>query len=328
MRALPLIEYESHPAYLAFRDEAPRRREEALARLEPVLESKRRWLAKGAEAFANRRRQAPGDSVADSLARQGATGLRLEAALLDPVRTSAAPLLEALETLHLNRALKGKPLKFQHTQIDLRVHGEWTEAGLSGAPALEALIARSGVIDIAETYYPGFSARLHSACVRRNVERQPFFTRGDGVPDPKTIGMHIDSAATASLNGVIYLNQVGPEQGPFQYVTGSNHWDWELEDRAVRKAVDESRFSIAGDPVFLALPPDLRRRANFGADLTDETPESEALRSREAVFCSDACDMVLFDSDGVHRGGNVRLGHRSAILFVMAIEPAAAAGAI
>lgn len=321
MRALPQIDYDSHPAYIGLQEEARGRREEAFARLEPILESKRRWLARGADAFSGRRTCAQGDSTADALARDGAASLKLNESLLGPVKSAARPLLDSLETLHRNRHLKGKALKFQHTQIDLRVNGEWTEAGALCAGALEALISIRGVIDIAETYYPGCSARLHSACVRRNVERQPFFSRGDGQPDPKTMGMHIDSGATASLNGVIYLNDVGHDQGPFRYVKGSNHWEWDLEDRAIRKAVDESRFSIAADSTFFALSPELRRRANFGADLVDEASESAVLRAREVTFCSDQADMVLFDSDGVHRGGDVRAGHRSAVLFVMAIEP-------
>ena len=321
MRALPRIDYDTHPAYVGVREQALSRRDEALERLEPILESKRRWLTRGAETFSVRRTSSPGDSTADAVARDGAAGVKLDETLLGPLRSAAAPLLAALESLQRNRGLKGKALKFQHTQTDLRVHGEWTEAGALCAEALDALISTSGVIDVAETYYPGFSARLHSACVRRNVERQPFFTRGDGAPDPKTMGMHIDSAATASLNGVIYLGDVGEDQGPFRYVQGSNHWQWDLEDRAIRKAVDESRFSMAAAPAFLALPPEFRRRANFGADLVDEAAESAALSAGEVTFRSDQADMVLFDSDGVHRGGDVRAGHRSAVLLVMAIEP-------
>jgi hypothetical protein len=321
MRALPHIDYESHPAYLELLDQAAARRDEALERLEPHLEIKRRRLQEGAEVFASRRSTATGDSVADALVRDGAAGVRVDEALLEPLKSAAAPLLQALETLHQSRRLKGKPLKFQHTQTDLCLNGQWTEKAESSADLLSALIEKSGVVDLAETYYPGASTRLQNVCVRLNTERQPFFSRGDGEPDPQTIGMHIDSAASASLNGVIYLDEVGPEQGPFSYVRGSNHWEWELEDRIVRKAVDESRFQLVGDPVFLALPPELRRRANFGVDLLDDTPASQELRSREVRYCSDVCDMALFDSDGVHRGGNVQVGRRASILFVMAIEP-------
>ncbi len=327
MRALPVIDYESHPAYLELLQEAAARRAEAMERLRPNLENKRRRLGQGAEIFHSRRTSASGDSVADALASDGATGVRVDEGLLEPLKVHARPMLEALESLHEGRRLKGKPLKFQHTQTDLCFNGEWTEAGGSCAAALDALIAGSGVIDLAQTYYPGSSARLQSACVRLNTERQPFFSRGDAVPDPKTIGMHIDSAANASLNGVLYLDEVGLEQGPFSYVKGSNHWEWDLEDRIIRKAVDESRFLTGGDPVFLALPPELRRRANFGADLVDDALESQELRSREVTFASDVCDLALFDSDGVHRGGNVRVGRRASILFVMAIEPAKARAA-
>ncbi len=320
MRALPDIDYDAHPAYEAFRAEAPERREEALARLSPVLESKRRGLARVAEVFASRTASAA-DATTDELARRGAVGIKAPETLLGPVRFAASPLLEELATLQINRRAKGKALKFQHTQADLRIDGEWTKAADQCAAPIEALIAGSSVMEIARTYYPGHSARLHSACLRRNFENQQFFSRSDGADNPKTIGMHIDSAVNASLNGVIYLSEVGLEQGPFQYVEGSNHWDWDLDDRAIRKAVDEVRFPHGGDPVFLGLPPEFRRRGNFGVDLPDETPASAALLSQEITFCSNACDLVLFDSDGVHRGGNVRAGLRSSILFVMAIEP-------
>ncbi|HEY5409842.1 MAG TPA: hypothetical protein VIJ94_03845, partial [Caulobacteraceae bacterium] len=98
MRALPAIDYDSHPAYVGLREEALSRREEALARLEPILESKRRWLARGADAFSGRRASAPGDSTADAVARDGAAGVKLEESLLGPVKSAAGPLLDALET--------------------------------------------------------------------------------------------------------------------------------------------------------------------------------------------------------------------------------------
>lgn len=319
MHALPEIDYDSHPAYAPFRLDAGAQRDEALARLEPVLESKRRWLTRGADVFASRVRAAKGDATCDALAREGAVAVRLTEDVLSGLRLATAFLLSDLQTLHRSRQAKGKPLKFRDTQADIRVNGQWTDAGASLAGPLDTLLRANGVFDLAESYYPGSTAQLHSACVRRNVEDQPFFTRGGG-STPRSMGLHIDSAASASLNGVIYLNEVGPEQGPFRYVKGSNHWDWDLHDRAIRKAVDESGFPAHGDSTFLALPPELRRRANFGVDLMDDASDSKALQAREAMFCSEMGEMVLFDSDGVHRGGDVRSGSRSAILFVLAMD--------
>jgi hypothetical protein len=320
MRALPQIDYDAHPGYDAFRAEGPARRQEALDRLTPALATKRRWLERGAEVFGVRATSSA-DSTADTLARDGAVGLRLDERLLEPVKAAAAPLVQSLKRLHAARHAKGKPLKFQHAQSDLQTAGVWTAAGEGCAAPIEALIKRSGALDIAAAYYPGCQVALHGVCVRRNVEDQPFFRRDDGSPEPLTMGMHIDSAATATLNGVIYLNEVGEAQGPFRYVKGSNHWNWDLEDRAIRKAVDEVGFPPTGDAAFLALPPELRRRANFGADLLDDTPASRELLSAEATFLSDACDMALFDSDGAHRGGDVREGHRASILFVLSVQP-------
>jgi hypothetical protein len=319
VRALPEIDYDAHPAYRALHVESPGGEQE-LTRLSLVLGRKREWLARSAEVFA-RRASAGSDQASEALARDGALGVRVGADLLDPVRAAAGPFIEALDALHARRRIKGKPLGFKHTQTDLFAYGQWTSAAGALAGPIEALLNGCGVYDSAAAYYRGCSASLSSVCVRQNVEDQPFFSLGEDRQTPKTMGMHIDSAGNATFNGVIYLSEVGPEQGPFRYVAGSNHWDWEIEDRAIRKAVDEMGYAPGRDGTFLELPPHLRRRGNFGGDLLDDEPASQSLLSLEKTFCSDACDMVLFDSDGVHRGGDVRTGHRASILFLMRVEP-------
>jgi hypothetical protein len=118
--------------------------------------------------------------------------------------------------------------------------------------------------------------------------------------------MHVDSVHWPNIKALIYLDDVGPDQGPFRYVCGS-HRLMQPYEAAVRKTNDKLRHQLVE---LCALPPEYAQHAIFGDYIDPESPEARALLAREAQVCDGGSDLVLFDNNGVHRGGMVREGHR------------------
>ena len=131
----------------------------------------------------------------------------------------------------------------------------------------------------------------------------------DGLPELKTDYWHIDSDVWPNFKALIYLNEVGPRQGPMRYVKGSHRACGDFET-VVRKTNDSLRLPM---PQFLALPDELRMHALFGPFLTGAEDGSRRLMADETVLCGEGLDLVLFDNNGVHRGGFVREGARHII---------------
>ncbi len=106
---------------------------------------------------------------------------------------------------------------------------------------------------------------------------------------------------------LIYLNDVGLDEGPFRYIDGSHRGvgDFEL---AVRKTNDKLRIK---PPLFMALPEEFQLLADFGDHIDPDSDEAKAFLAREiAAYDDQKSDLVLFDYHGVHRGGFVRKGAR------------------
>ncbi len=78
-------------------------------------------------------------------------------------------------------------------------------------------------------------------------------------------------------------------------------------EAAVRKTNDKLGHSLTA---LCALPEPYAQHANFGDFIDPATPEALALLDNEAVVCDGRSDLVLFDNNGVHRGGFVREGSR------------------
>ena len=139
----------------------------------------------------------------------------------------------------------------------------------------------------------------------------------DGLPANKAQYFHIDSAMWPWIKVLIYLSPVTADQGPFRFVPGSHRWcnDYEL---VVRKTND--KLGIA-PKYFVALPEEFRMNTHFGDYLTPDTPGVDRLMRDERVLIDGESDFVLFDNNGVHRGGFVREGRRHIMqVFVRAKE--------
>ena len=314
LRALPEIDYASHPYYHGFgkKDDLA---EKAAALFAPLLGHKRASLQATAAAFLSRPRDAD-DEILGTLARDGVAGITLPSPLMHRLRQAATAQAAVLEVRMNALAAEGARIRFDDTLSPI-IEGDQVRAGSEDlAEAVAAVIAEIGFSTILQSYYPDVTSAVTThAVLKRNIANHDMF-RAKGRPTTRTGGLHVDSHSRPTMNGIIYLNEVGPDQGPLSYVIGSHHWQFDLEDRAIRKAIDETGFgSKGGAELFVTLSPEYQRKADFGWDVVDESPESSALLSAERAFCSEKCDVVLFDADGVHRGGNAREGHRLSILF-------------
>ncbi len=189
-----------------------------------------------------------------------------------------------------------------HVRLDSETHAELYQSvaeGLEASGAMEAFGA-----------YSGRSLRLNSLGLQVNTAKETRSRYGEldasGLPARPTSYFHVDSNDWPNVKALIYLDDVGQGQGPFRYVAGSHRLMGPFE-AAVRKTNDKLRSS----PVVLcALPQPYAQHANFGDYIDPEAPAARGLLDREVQVCGGGSDLVLFDNNGVHRGGMVRSGHR------------------
>lgn len=312
-RILPVIDYLAHPAY-RYR-ETNGEAKAAIARFEKLIEEKREGLLGSLPLF-NARRGTHYDTLTNELASSGAAAFRIPERHIAKLLGETEALSRAVST-----SIAGKNrarLRFKDTQVIIHSDSQPT-AGCEGLiNSLLAAVRDVGAVEVAEEYFSGAKAVLGRSVFRINVPNQPFYT--NLFPDaatlhPQTTGMHIDSNGRPVLNAVIYLSEVGPKHGPFRIVGGSNHWLFDVEDRAIRKSMDDRLIRAETEEHFMAFPAHLRKKANFGHDIIDGSAEAIDLLERERVYHSNDCNMVLFDPDAVHRGGGVNEGHRVSIIF-------------
>ena len=148
-----------------------------------------------------------------------------------------------------------------------------------------------------------------------------------GVSDAKSVYMHFDSNMQ-SMKCLLYVTPVTADNGPFCHVQGSNRLKTGLLEYATRKANDKSRLD-RWDPetrrCFSALPKMFQHKSEFGNDLSDTDPETMAMLERERQFTTDKGNLILFDTDSLHRGGMVKQGRR--IMLQIEFEPQSRHGA-
>lgn len=187
---------------------------------------------------------------------------------------------------------------------------------------IERVFASSGLMAIAEAYL-GRKPKLVDVNPQINDKTDSFWK--NIFPDvvlrrlPKTAYCHRD-ASGGDLKAIIYMTDVGPENGPFAYAVGSNRVKMSRIDDFICEANDMN--GVAGtDPAaresFAGLPPKLRQKGAFGNDLLDEMPASQTIMDALWSIEGPAGSIVLFDTKGIHRGGMVTEGERRVITCVI-----------
>jgi hypothetical protein len=319
-QVLPRIDYASHPAYGGMFEPHEGLGRRALRMLEPHIKEMQALEADRAAQFGYR--YGAVDAVGAELAAHGAIRIQLPAKAVDHIHGGARPIIEDVQE-HLRQAKSnGEPLKYKTAlgPVDAQSHPDlWR--------SVDEAMREAGVYAITAAYFGSPSAKLRSLGVLVNHPDQDWANRlfrDLDVPAPPTAGFHIDSNGRCFIKAVLYLSDVGPEQGPFGIVEGSHRWDQGSQDRIFRRAFDRSELitrSAKKRRLFLSLPREMQVKAEFGGDMLADSPEAEALLSQEIVALGPRGQLNLFDPEGVHRGGNVRAGERHVLLITAMAQP-------
>jgi hypothetical protein len=206
-------------------------------------------------------------------------------------------------------------------------------------PALQvkARLRKLGAFDVLEGYLRS-RMDLYYVALELSRPQQTWYRdcyQDVGLAMARTVYVHSD-ADIGMLKGMLYLGEVGPQNGPFSYVEGSNTWRRSAFRYAAHRAIDtlsaedfplrpgnldyemgyyRPRFKLPEQRRLLAsLPRDFIGTSHFGDDLLDGTPESEQVLRHERRFLSQDANLVFFDGSlGLHRGGLVAQGERLAL---------------
>ena len=313
---IPRIDYAAHPAYGGMLEPTAALGKRALEVLEPLVEEARAIEREKQERFGYRHGAA--EAVGERLVREGVAPIQLSAASLGPIEQAAAPVLNAISHRLAETRAAGERVQYKtaHEGVGAATHPE-----LWGA--IERAMKDSGALDITAAYFGAPSAKVRSAGLLMNQPDQDWAVRlyrDLDTPAPPTAGFHIDSNGKCFVKVVLYLSDVGPEQGPFGMIPGSHRWDEGSEERIYRRAFDKSDLIIRSAKkrrMFLSLPPEMQVKAEFGGDMLPDAPETKALLEQEFVATGPKGQLNLFDPESVHRGGNVRTGERRVALVTM-----------
>jgi hypothetical protein len=314
LTSLPKIDYRAHPAYGGMLEPTPQLGQRALEALQPLIDEARTLEAERARQFGYR--FGFKDAVGQALVERGVTTLQLPGGAVDRIEAAAQPIAEMVMGRLAETRAAGEPIKYKTAH-----EGGTADTQPELWQAIEAAVREAGVLEVAAAYFGAPAGRLRSVGVLVNQPDQDWATklyRDVEMEAPPTAGFHIDSNGKCFVKAVLYLGDVGPEQGPFGIVPGSHRWNEGSDERIYRRAFDKSDLVVRSAKkrrMFLSLPEEMRVKAEFGGDMLPGSPEAEALLAEEFVATGPRGQLNLFDPEGVHRGGNVRSGERRAILI-------------
>ncbi len=270
---------------------------------------------RNATAGAMRKRHAAGPGAAgDTMDRQGCLVLTMPEDQRLRLENASAPQFHALAA---RRGISNGKREFDESR------GQASRLGETALfEQIEAVLRESGVMAASDAYL-GRRSRLIDVNPQINDVTDTFWR--DIFPDadigelPATAYCHRD-ASGGDLKAIIYLTDVGEQNGPFSYVLGSNRIRISRIDDLICEANDSNGLGTT-DPAarrrFAALPKRLRQKGSFGNDLTPASPLSGEINAGLWKIQAPKGSIVLFDTKGIHRGGMVVEGERRVITCVI-----------
>jgi hypothetical protein len=245
----------------------------------------------------------------------GIVPLTLSADEIGQVRTVTNPAFAKLD----ERRAGIPPEK---RKFDDNVYWCTRSSDLQAFATVENIFNRYGIIEAASAYL-GRPVGVKHVNAQINDQDLAFWKRvfpDTQLADPWSSYLHID-ATYGMLKCALYVHEIGPDGGPFCYIRGSQNAKIGWFEGMVRRTNDFSGFSGRKPEArkkFMALPALLRKKADFGGDLRDESTDVQRLREGHFSATSNYGNCVLFDGNGMHRGGMVNKGERRCIFIVLA----------
>lgn len=288
---IPSIDYRTHPAY----------------QYKPTLGGRYRALCMFMpwffEALKQRMRIRPGICTDGcDLGRDGVVGYRVPPEMIARLLRHAEP--------YVNQILKNKQekgvnvFKEKVLQVSERKSPKFFAT-------VNGLLKELQIISRAE-HYRGYPLYLTKLAVQvgdpEDSDWRDHFA-DIGVKDPPTSYFHIDGSI-GDMKALVYLTDVGEENGPFQYIRGSNHVLGVFEN-AVRYGNDKTKFDscdLNHRKLFAALPRMLQKKSEFGNDM--QTGFDDFIKNEYHFLSARDGNLLLFDNNGLHRGGMVTTGRR------------------
>jgi len=275
-------------------------------------------LSRAGSGAACQPQTAAGKQVLAVLERDGIAGFSLGSDKMREIRNLLAPHFKALEERLAQKAPEAR--KFDETRLWLAPESypelyKW----------FNRFASEIGVTEAASAYLQRPVSVAH-VVPQINDPTDNFWANhfGDvGVADSPCDYCHIDATYNL-LKFIVYVSEVGPNNGPFAYVRGSHRASGGFWDGLIRRANDYAGLSWTKPQfreLFYALPRGLRRKAAFGADLTVDNDYTQPILQDEWRVTSKEGDAVLFDPFGIHRGGMVREGRRLVVTMNLAELP-------
>ncbi|AIE86641.1 hypothetical protein [Fimbriimonas ginsengisoli] len=180
--------------------------------------------------------------------------------------------------------------------------------------AMNTYMEKHGMLAAAGAYI-GRPVKVTHLLIQINDPNDKYF-HGNFVdvnlPDSPCKYMHVDKSYDM-VKCVVYLNQVGMDNGAFSFVLGSQKVRPLGFEGVLRRAVDRAGLSGSKPEIrrmFMALPKFLRKKCTFGLDLLEGTPDCDAMLKSELYLTSEMGNIGLFANNGVHRGGLTKTGER------------------
>jgi hypothetical protein len=264
---------------------------------------------------ARRTNTAPSD-IYNTLDRDGCCVVRMSEERFDGLTDLSRPHFARLEERRARSATGERDFDESRSNVDSREHGN------DLFNALNAILADSGILDAA-SHYLGRDARLIDVNPQINDASDSFWR--NIFPDlkdhelPSSAYFHRD-ASGGDLKAIFYMSDVGPQNGPFSYVVGSNKLTMSKMDDLIAEANDHNGLAATTREArerFAALPRKFRQKGAFGNDLTEDARLTREIQNGVWSITAPKGSIVLFDTKGVHRGGMVVEGSRYVITTVI-----------
>lgn len=253
--------------------------------------------------------------ILGNLRADGFSILNFAAPEMDRLRSVFAPSFEKLSARRRNIPVPQR--LFDDNFLWLRREDTPEEFAL-----IEEIFNRHRIIDAAGAYL-GRPVGIKHVNPQLNDEADSFW-RGQfedlNLPDARTTYLHTDTTY-GMLKCMVYVSNVTLSTGPFTYIRGTNSRGEGFWEGLIRRANDYSGLSSKRPERrrhFAALPRFFRKKCDFGSDIRDGSPDSQSLMRSKVEFTSDMGDAILFDGNGIHRGGMVQQGERRVVTVILA----------